>query len=73
MIENQAGLEQARRQLQSMEEVVAELMRASNSIHPSQLSLQLEAPMEVIRQLRAEIDEYLGIRRAEELLSAHQP
>lgn len=73
MIENRAGLEQARRQLQSMEEVVAELMRASNSMHPSQLSLQLEGPIEVIRQLRAEIDEYLGIKRAEELLSAHQP
>jgi hypothetical protein len=73
MIENHAALEQARRQLQNMEEVVAELMRQSNRFHPSQLSLQLEGPMEVIRQLRAEIDEYLGIKRAEELLSAHQP
>ena len=72
MIENSAGLQQARRQLQNMEEVVAELMRSAQSVHPSQLSLQLEGPIEVIRQLRAEIDEHLGIKRAEELLSAHQ-
>jgi hypothetical protein len=72
MIENHVGLEQARRQLQNMEEVVAELMREADSMHPTQLSLQLEGPMEMIRQLRAEIDEYLGIKRAEELLSAYQ-
>jgi hypothetical protein len=70
MIENDAGLEQARRQLQNMEELVADLMRQADSMHPTQLSLQLEGPMEMIRQLRAETDEYLGIKRAEELLSA---
>jgi hypothetical protein len=47
-------------------------MREADSMHPTQLSLQLEGPMEMIRQLRAEIDEYLGIKRAEELLSAYQ-
>lgn len=72
MILNNAGLEQTRRQLQNMEGVVAELMREADSMHPTQLSLQLEGPMEMIRQLRAEIDEYLGIKLAEKLLSAYQ-
>jgi TolA-binding protein len=69
MIENQAGLTQAREQLRNMEEVVAELLRQSATMHTSQLALQLEAPMDVIEHLRSEIDDYLGIEKARELLS----
>ena len=69
MIENQAGLIQAREQLGRMEEVVVELLRQSDTMHPSQLALLLEGPMDVIEQLRREIDEYLGIEKARELLS----
>jgi len=70
MIENQVGLDQSRQQLRNMEEVVAELMRQADSMHASQLSLLLEGPMETIRRLRGEIDEYLGIQRAAALLNA---
>ena len=69
MIENQASLLQAREQLVKMEEVVVELLRQSDTMHPSQLALLLEGPMDVIEHLRGEIDEYLGIEKARELLS----
>ena len=69
MIENQASLVQAREQLGKMEEVVVELLRQSETIHPSQLALLLEGPMDLIEHLRGEIDEYVGIEKARELLS----
>jgi hypothetical protein len=72
MIKTPEGLEQTRKLLRSMEEVVAHLMRSADQMHPTQLALLLEGPVDMIRRLRAEIDEYLGIRRAEELLSVHQ-
>lgn len=72
MIKSQQELEQTRRLLQGMEEAVADLMRSAGQMHPTQLSLELEGPMELVRRFRAEIDEYLGIRRAEELLSVRQ-
>ena len=68
MIKSRAGLEQTRRQLKNMEDVVANLMSEADSMHPSQLSLLLEGPMEMVRRLRSEIDEYLGIQRAKALL-----
>ena len=69
MIENPASLLQAREQLGKMEEVVVELLRQSDTMHPSQLALLLEGPMDVIEHLRGEIDEFLGIETARELLS----
>jgi hypothetical protein len=49
---------------------MAELMKQAGTMHPSQLALQLQGPMEMVRRLRAEIDEYLGIKRAAALLDA---
>ena len=73
MIENPASLLQAREQLGKMEEVVVELLRQSDTMHPSQLALLLEGPMDVIEHLRGEIDEYLGIEKARELSTqSHQ-
>ena len=69
MIEDAAALTQARQQLRNMEEVVAELLRQAETMHPSQLALQLEGPMDVIEHLRGEIDEYLGIQKARDLLA----
>ena len=69
MIEDAATLTQARQQLQNMEEVVAELLRQAETMHPSQLALQLEGPISVIEHLRSEIDEYLGIQNARDLLA----
>jgi hypothetical protein len=60
MIESQAGFTQAREQLTKFEGVVAELQRDSDTLHPSQLALLLEGPMDVIKHLHAEIDEFLG-------------
>ena len=54
MIENQASLVQAREQMGKMEEVVVELLRQSDTMHPSQLALLLEGPMDVIEHLRGE-------------------
>ena len=68
MIENQASLLQAREQLVKMEEVVVELLRQSDTMHPSQLALLLEGPMDVIGHLRGEIDEYHRVETARELL-----
>ncbi len=69
MIEDAAALTQARQQLRNMEEVVAQLLRQAEAMHPSQLALQLEGPMDVIEHLRGEIDEYIGIQRARDLLA----
>ncbi len=65
MIEDAAALTQARQQLRNMEEVVAQLLRQAEAMHPS----QLEGPMDVIEHLRGEIDEYIGIQRARDLLA----
>ncbi len=70
MIESQAALIQARQQLQQMEDAVAALMRDAESMHPSQLSIQLEGPLEMVSRLRAEVDEYLGIQRAMSLIGS---
>ena len=69
MIEDAAALTQARQQLRNMEEVVADLLRQAKTMHPTQLALQLEGPMDVIEHLRGEIDEYLGIQKARDLLA----
>ncbi len=68
MINDAMSLSQARQQLERMEEVVSTLLRDSSQLHPSQLALQIEGPMDVIEHLHREIDEYLGIQRARQLL-----
>lgn len=69
MIQDAAALTQARQQLRNMEEAIAELLRQAETMHPSQLALQLESPMDVIEHLRGEIDESLGIQKARQLLA----
>ena len=68
MITNREGLEQARSQLERMEDAIARLMSEADRMHPSQLALQLEGPLAVVDELRAEIDEYLGIQHARSML-----
>jgi hypothetical protein len=72
MIENEEGLEQIRRQLENMEDVVTNLKRRADVIHALQLCLQLEVPVEMVYQLRRHIDDYLGIPEARSLLHAAQ-
>ena len=68
MIRSRSGLAQTRRLLKKMEDAVAKLMSEADVMHPSQLSLLLEGPLEMVRRLRSETDEYLGIERAAALL-----
>ena len=72
MITNPEALEQTRQQLKNMEDSVADLMGRADTMHPSQLALQLEGPLEMVRQLRSQIDEYLGIERAAKLLESRE-
>ena len=69
MITSRKGLAQTRELLKKMEDLIADLLSEADSMHPSQLALQLEGPMAMVRQLRAEIDEYVGIKRATTLLA----
>src|SRR5688500_2466153 len=61
LIVNRDGLEQGRNQLQRMEDAICRLMSESDQMHPSQLALQLEGPLDMVDRLRAEIDDFLGI------------
>ena len=69
MIEDAAAPTQTRQQSRNMEEVVAELLRRAETMHPSQSALQLEGPMDVIEHLRGEISESLGIQKSRGLLA----
>jgi hypothetical protein len=61
MIQTDAGLRQSIEQLQRMYEILAELRAEMVTQNPKQFKLFAEGPIEQIRRLRAEIDEYLGI------------
>jgi hypothetical protein len=64
MIENEAGFRQTIEQLERMYRVVAELRSRMGADNPSQFELFAEGPVEEIRRLRRDIDEYLGIQEA---------
>jgi hypothetical protein len=64
MIENEAGFRQTIEQLERMYRVVAELQSRMGKTNPTQFELFAEGPVEQIRRLRREIDEYLGIEEA---------
>jgi hypothetical protein len=64
MIENEAGFRQTIEQLERMYRVVAELRSRMGRTNPLQFELFAEGPIEEIRRLRREIDEYLGIQEA---------
>jgi hypothetical protein len=61
MIQSDAGLRQSIEQLQRMYEILAELRSEMSARNPDHFKLFAEGPIEQIRRLRAEIDEYLGI------------
>ena len=61
MIQNDAQLKQTAEQLQLMYEVLAELRRRDLPVSKTKYQLFAEGPIEEIRRLRAEIDEYLGL------------
>ena len=61
MIETDAGLRQSIEQLQRMYEILAGLRAEMDTKNPAHFKLFAEGPIEQIRRLRAEIDDYLGI------------
>ena len=62
MIKSDAGLEQSIEQLERMYRVVRELRSRMGTTNPAQFQLFAEGPIEEIRRLRHDIDEYLGIQ-----------
>lgn len=66
MIKTEAGLKLTIEQLNRMYEVLDELRRRMATTNPVQFQLFAEGPIDEIRKLRHEIDEYLGIPPIEE-------
>jgi hypothetical protein len=62
MITSDAGLQQSIEQLERMYRVVRELRGRMGTSNPAQFQLFAEGPIEEIRRLRRDIDEYLGIQ-----------
>jgi len=60
MICSDAGLRQTIEQLDRMYRVVEELRKRMGTTNPAQFRLFAEGPIDQIRKLREEIDEYLG-------------
>ena len=69
MITSDAGLQQSIEQLERMYRVVRELRSRMGRTNPSQFQLFAEGPIEEIRRLRRDIDEYLGIQETVEATS----
>jgi len=70
MITSDAGLQQSIEQLERMYRVVRELRSRMGETNPTQFQLFAEGPIEEIRRLRRDIDEYLGIQEAVEAASS---
>lgn len=62
MIENHEQLKVTQEQIQRLEQALEQLRRTSTK---AEFSAQAPAVIEHIRRMRAEIDEYLGIREVE--------
>jgi hypothetical protein len=69
MITTDAGLQQSIEQLERMYRVVRELRSRMGQSNPAQFQLFAEGPIEEIRRLRRDIDEYLGIQESVEAAS----
>ena len=61
MIQNDEQLKGTQEALAIVEHMVAAIRRKKSSMHPSQFRVMVEGPIEDIRRLRREIDEYLGL------------
>ena len=64
MITSDAGLDQSIEQLARMYRVIRELRSRMGTNNPAQFHLFTEGPIEAIRRLRRDIDDYLGIQEA---------
>jgi hypothetical protein len=64
MIKTDAGLESTRRALFHMESAMAALYKDKAKIHPDRYALMAEPYLTEIRNLRQEIDDYIGVTDA---------
>lgn len=64
MIENERQLNQTRAAITDLENAVSALKREVLEVNPARFALMAEAPVAEIRQLREQIDEFVGIRSA---------
>ena len=61
MIQNDEQLKRTQGALALVEHTLAAIRDKRSSMHPSQFALMAEGPIEDIRRLRRQIDEYLGL------------
>ena len=61
MIQNDEQLKTTQECLALMEHALASLRREMPHMHPSRYAVLAEGPIEDIRRLRCQIDEYLGL------------
>ena len=61
MIRDKEGLRRTREAVALLEDVLASLERDKAKIHPDWFAIMSEPPTDQLRELRAEIDEYLGV------------
>jgi len=61
MIQNDQQLKTTQEALAIVERILASLRSRKSSMHPSQFAVMAEGPIEHIRRLRRQIDEYLGL------------
>ena len=61
MIQNDEQLKATQEALALMEHALAAIRSRRSSMHPSQFAVMTEGPVENIRRLRRQIDEYLGL------------
>ncbi|HEY3246272.1 MAG TPA: hypothetical protein VGM03_23255 [Phycisphaerae bacterium] len=67
MIENDAQLKQTVECLGMMYSALAELYRRVYPVNPKNFALMAQGPVDDIRKLQREINEYVGLSLAEEL------
>ena len=66
MIETEKELTQALEQLVRMQQALASIRKEVFSLNPRRFSLLAEGPLEEIRKIQSEVNEYIGVTAAEE-------
>lgn len=70
MIRNDDELRRTREATAILESILASLKRDKDKIHPDRYAIMIEAPLEQLLELRAEIDAYLEVIQATEFDSS---
>jgi len=63
MIRDEEGLRRTRQAVMKLESILASLEGDKEKIHPDRYAIMVEAPQEQLRELQAEIDQYLATVR----------